>query len=138
MRERNTLGQQRRLSFRLISHIMLCLRVPELKVLAALIFEQLFVAAKLDEPAAVEYRDLVAEAAGGQAVGDEYGCLVTDELVEFGVDLKLRDGIERRGRLVEHDDGRVLIQRAGNRDLLLFAPEKSRPSSSNCLPMATE
>ena len=100
---------------------MLCLRVPELKVLAALFFEQLLVAAELDEPAAVEHRDLVAKPAGGQAVGDEDGSLVTDELVELGIDLKLRDGIERRGRLVEHDDGRVLIQRAGYRDLLLFA-----------------
>ena len=62
MRERNTLDQQRRLSFRLISHIMLRLCVPELEVFAALFLEQLFVAAELDEPAAVEHRDLVAEA----------------------------------------------------------------------------
>jgi len=44
------------------SNIVLCLRVPELKILAALFFEQLLVAAELDEPAAVEHRDLVAEA----------------------------------------------------------------------------
>ena len=99
---------------------MLCLRVPELVVFAVLLCHQLAVAAELRDPSAVEHRDAIAEAAGGKPVRDKHAGLLADELVEFGVDFKLGDGIERGGRLVQHDDGRVFIQRARNGDLLLF------------------
>lgn len=48
--------------------IVLCLRVPHLIVFAVRILYQLFVAADLNQGALVEYRDLFAEAAGGEAV----------------------------------------------------------------------
>ena len=63
----------------------------------------------------------VTEFAGGQAVGDIDGSLIACDLIELAVDLRLGDGVQRRRWLVEDDEGRVLIERAGNGDLLRLA-----------------
>ena len=93
--------------------------VPERVVFAAPIGEQFGVTALLNDRALVEHGDLVAEFAGGQAVGDIDGSLIACDLIELAVDLRLGDGVQRRRRLFEDDEGRVLIERAGNGDLLL-------------------
>ena len=49
------------------------------------------------------------------------GGLVADHVIELFVDLRLGDGVERGGRLVENEEGRVLIERAGDGDLLPLA-----------------
>ena len=56
-----------------ICGIVLGLGMPKNMVYARLIGKQRLVAAGLDDFAGIEYRDLVAEATGGQAVGDEQG-----------------------------------------------------------------
>ena len=77
--------------------------------------------AALDDAAVVEHGDAVAEAAGGKAVADVDRGPVADDLVELLVDLHLGDRVERGGRLVEHDERRVHVERAGERDLLRLA-----------------
>lgn len=54
-------------------------------------------------------------------MADVYRRLIACDFVEFFVNLGLGDGIERGGRLIQADKGRVLIQRAGNGNLLRFA-----------------
>ena len=54
-------------------------------------------------------------------MADIDGGLVPHNVVEFGVDLRLRDGIQGRRRLIQDDEGRVLIQRPGDGDLLGLA-----------------
>ena len=49
------------------------------------------------------------------------GGLVADHVVELFVDLRLGDRVERGGRLVENEEGRILIERAGDGDLLPLA-----------------
>ena len=102
-------------------HVILRLRVPQREVLAVLVLQERFMRAALDDTAVVEHGDAVAEAAGGKAVADVDRGPVADDLVELLVDLHLGDRVERGGRLVEHDERRVLVERAGERDLLRLA-----------------
>lgn len=83
--------------------------------------------------AAGKHRNVVAELAAGESVGNVYGRLPSDHLLKLAVDLVLRDRVERRGRLVKNDNGRILIQCPGNRKLLLFPADGSIPSSSKYL-----
>lgn len=76
--------------------IILRLCVPERVVFAAPIGEQFGVTTLLDDRALVEHGDLVAEFAGGQAVGDIDGSLIACDLIELAVDLRLGDGVQRR------------------------------------------
>ena len=78
--------------------IILRLCVPERVVFAAPIGEQFGVTALLNDRALVEHGDLVAEFAGGQAVGDIDGSLIACDLIELAVDLRLGDGVQRRRR----------------------------------------
>lgn len=54
-------------------------------------------------------------------MADVYRRLIACDFVEFFVNLGLGDGIERGGRLIQADKGRILIQRAGNGNLLRLA-----------------
>ena len=92
--------------------------MPELVILALFVREQFVMAARLDQPAMVEYRDLIAEAAGGEAVGDINCRLCSDELIKPLIDFMLRHRVERGGRLVEDDDRRILLQRTGQQQPL--------------------
>ena len=69
--------------------VILCLRVPQLRVQAAFVGQQMIVRVLLHHIAMIEHGDFVAEAAGGEAVADVYGGLVADDLVEFRVDFVL-------------------------------------------------
>lgn len=64
--------------------------MPQRMVRAACIGKQCVMAAGLDNPAAVEHGNLVAEAAGRQAVADVDGGLVPGDLVEAAVYLVFR------------------------------------------------
>ena len=77
--------------------------------------------APLDHLAVVKDGDLVAELAGGKPMADVDRGLIPGDVVELGVDLGLGDGVEGGGGLVQDDEGGVLIQGAGNGDLLRFA-----------------
>ena len=77
--------------------------------------------ALLHHPALVKHGDFIAEPAGGQAVRNEYGRFIAHNFVEIRVHFGFGHGIERGGRLIEHDEGRVLIERAGQRDFLRLA-----------------
>ena len=54
-------------------------------------------------------------------MGDIDGSLIACDLIELAVNLRLGDGVQRRRWLVEDDEGRVLIECAGNGDLLRLA-----------------
>ena len=75
----------------------------------------------LDDPAAVEYGDLVAEAAGGQAVGDVDCGFVPGDGVEIGVDLVFLDRVQCRRGFIQNDKGGILVKSPGQGDLLGLA-----------------
>ena len=106
---------------RLFLNIVLRLRVPELRVFALLVREQRRVRSLLDDLPGAEHNDLVAEFAGGEPVRNVNGGLAAHHVVEPLVDLRLGDGVERGGRLVENEERRVLIKRTGDGDLLPLA-----------------
>ena len=85
---------------------------------------QLLMGAALRHAAVFKHRHAVAELTGGQSVGDKQRGLVLHELIQMPIDFRLRDGIERCGRLVHHHDGRILVKRAGNGHLLPLAAGK--------------
>ena len=72
-------------------------------------------------PAFREHRDMIAEAAGRQPVGDIEGGFVLNQGVELLIDLILRHGIQGGGGLIQNDDRRVLVQGPGQGKLLLLA-----------------
>ena len=82
------------------------------------------------DPAVAEVQDAPGVAGDVRLVGDEdHGhALLAVEALEDGHDLFARAGVQRAGRLVGQDDGRVVDQRAGDgHALLLAAGELGRP-----------
>ena len=77
--------------------------------------------AHLDDPALVHEDDQVGVAHGGQAVGDDEGGAACAQAVDRFLDARLGLDVERAGRLVEHQDRRVLEDGAGDRDALALA-----------------
>jgi hypothetical protein len=75
-------------------------------------------AAFLDDRALVEHHDAVHVRNGGQPVRDSDHRLALHDAVERGLDRRLHLAVERRGRLVEHKDRRVLQDDARERDPL--------------------
>ena len=55
---------------------------------------------------------------------DEKGNFIARQLPVLQIQLVFRDGVERGGRLVKHQDGRVLVYRFGEQQLLLFPARK--------------
>ena len=98
--------------------VVLGLGVPQGMVLAGLVGQQLLVGAPLDHLAVVKDGDLVAELAGGETVADINGCFVSHQIVEMGINLIFRHGIESRGGFVQDDKRRITVQRTGQRDFL--------------------
>src|SRR4029079_17051810 len=78
-----------------------------------------------DDAAAVEDRDLATEPFGlRQVVGreDDRRVVRRPELLDEGLDVELRTGIEPRCRLVEQEEGRARQQRPRDRGPLLPCP----------------
>ena len=82
---------------------------------------QRVVAALLGDLAAVEHQDAVAIDHARQAVGQDQGRAALHQPVERLLDHRLVLGVDRRQRLVEHQDRRVAQQRAGDGDPLALA-----------------
>ena len=83
--------------------------------------QQLVVAALLDDVAVVEHHQPVHAGDGGEPVGDGDHGLAGHQRVEARLDRGLDLAVERRGRLVQHQDRRVLQDHAGDGDALALA-----------------
>ena len=83
--------------------------------------DQLGMRPALDDPAALVDEDPVGAQDRGQSVGDGDRGPALHQALEGGLDEPLRDSVERRGRLVEDQDPRVLEQHPGDRQALLLA-----------------
>lgn len=106
--------------------------MPELIVFAGDISHQFGVSALLNNSTLMEYGDLITELAGGQPVRDIDCSLISCNLIELAVNFRFRNRIRRSGRLIQNDERCILIERAGNGDLLRFAATFSpsfRPKS---------
>src|SRR4051794_20159307 len=104
----------------LAGFVGLALAVPHRGVDAALRPQPRMGAALCDD-ATVEHDDLVGPDHGGEAVRDHERGAPPADAVERVLDLFLREGVERRGRLVEHQDRRAFQNRARDGDALLLA-----------------
>jgi hypothetical protein len=83
--------------------------------------EQLVVLAALADPALVDDQDLIGLTDGRQPVGDDQRGAAGQGRLERLLDGGLRLGVQMRGGLVKHHDGRRLEQQPGQRDPLLLA-----------------
>ena len=92
----------------------------------AVLREQLVVRALLDDPAVVEHDDQVGVPHGREAVGDHERRPAHHQLVERVEDHGLGPRVDRRRRLVEDEDRRVLEERAGDADALALAAGELR------------
>ena len=77
--------------------------------------------AELHELSLLKHGDLVAEPAGREPVGDVERALLIHHGAEARVHLRFGDGVEGGGRLVEDDERGVLVERAGDGELLRLA-----------------
>ena len=93
--------------------------------------DELVVRARLDEPAVVEHRDRVGVADGGEPVGDRDRRAPAGQLVERPLEGALGGGVERRGRLVEHEHGRVAQDGAGHGQPLLLTTREPVAASTH-------
>ncbi len=100
--------------------ILLKLQAVERGVAAAAA-QQLLVAAGLDDLARLDHQDAVRVHDGGEPVRDHDGGAALAELGDRLLHVPLGFGIERGGRFIEQDDGRVLDQRARDGDALALA-----------------
>ena len=77
--------------------------------------------AALGDDALVEHEDLVGVDDRRQPMGDDQRRAPLRDALQRGLNLAFGEAVERRGRLVEHEDRRRLQHRAGDRDALLLA-----------------
>ena len=76
---------------------------------------------ELNNTAAIEYGDSIAETARGKSMADVDCGLIANDAVEIGIDLGFGNGIERGSWFIEDNKRRVFIERTGKCDLLRFA-----------------
>ena len=84
--------------------------------------------AAFDDASVFQYQNLVGIADGAEAVCDDETCATAHESLESLLDQSLGGGVDTGGGLVENEDGRVLQQRAGDADALLFADAQTHPA----------
>ncbi len=82
-------------------------------------------AAALDDLAMVEHQDLVGVHHRRKPVRDDERRAAARDLVERALDLALGAGVERRRRLVEQQDRRVLQDRVRAMATRCFSPPES-------------
>ena len=99
---------------------ILLLQCPHLRVSTAA-RQQLVVRATLDDAAGIHDKDLVRVHHGRQPVSDDERGTPFRYLLEFRLDRLLGGRIERRSRLIENQDARILEDRARDRHALLLA-----------------
>ena len=95
---------------------------------AALVGEQHRVGPLLDDDARLQHHDPVGIRDGGEAVGDGDDRAALPHLEEAVLDVALGLGVERRGRLVEDEDRRVLEERPRDPDALLLTARELQPA----------
>src|SRR2546427_81715 len=83
--------------------------------------EQLAVRALLDQPSLVEHEDAVGAHDTRETVGEDEGGAASHETIERRLDQRLALRVDRRERLVEHEDRRVAQERARDGDPLALA-----------------
>ena len=114
-----------RLAPRRLARLLLLLELQAVeRGVAAALAQQFVVPAGFDDQSALDHENAIGVHDGGEPVGDDER---RAPLAQFGdclLDVALGFRIERRGRLVEQDDRRVLDQRAGDRDALALAAGK--------------
>ena len=88
--------------------------------------EQLFVAALLDQLAAVEDEDAVGVAEGREPVGDGDGGAAAGQGLEGLLNRLFAFGVDVAGGLVEDQDRRIVEDRPGDREALPFAAGETR------------
>ena len=74
----------------------------------------------IDHLAFVEHENVVALGQRGQAVGDDHHRAAMRDALNIGVHQCLGLRIERAGGLIQNQQARIVDQRPGNRQLLLF------------------
>src|SRR6185369_590563 len=111
------------------------LLLHELVVHAAALHEFL-VPALLHDLAFVEHDDLVGAHDGAQPVGNDHGRAALQDVGHVGDDVALRLRVERGGRLVEHQQARIAIQRTRNAQPLDLTARKSRAALADELLVA--
>ena len=82
--------------------------------------QQLLVCARLDDAAFFEDDDLVGVDDGREPVRDDERRAAGHQFAQRPLDRDLALGVQRRGRLVQEQDGRVAQDRARDRDPLLL------------------
>ena len=95
--------------------------MPEAGIFSVFLAEQRLMRAVLDDAARREHQNFITEAARGQPVADIERRLAAGDRIELPVDLIFGNGVKRRRRLVEHEEGRILVKCAGDGDLLRLA-----------------
>src|SRR5947209_1480882 len=105
----------------------LALTVPQAGIEAAA-GEQFLVPATLGDDALVKHEDLVGVDHRRQPMRDHQRRAPARHAIERVLDFGLRMAVERRGRLVEHQDRRGFEDRAGDGDALLLAARKFQPA----------
>ena len=93
---------------------------------AAIVGGKLVEPAGFDDAALVHEDDAVGVAHGGEPVRDDEGGAAIAQLVDRQLDALLGFDVERAGRFVEHQDRRILEDRAGDGDALALAAGKLR------------
>lgn len=96
--------------------------MPKCVVFTARFGNKLFMAALLNNSSLVKNQNPAAEAAGGKAMADINCGFILDDLIEFSVHFKFGHRVERGGRFIQHDVGRLLIECACQRYFLCLAP----------------
>ena len=89
--------------------------MPKCVVFTARFGNKLFMAALLNNSSLVKNQNPAAEAAGGKAMADINCGFILDDLIEFSVHFKFGHRVERGGRFIQHDVGRLLIECACQR-----------------------
>ena len=100
--------------------VILRLGIPEFIILSASLSNQLIMAAKLNQTSLVKHSNFITDFAGRQTVTNKYSGLVTYNVIEIRINIRLRNGIEGRCGFIQHNDFRAFIQRSRNRNLLCF------------------
>src|SRR3954469_18303775 len=90
--------------------------------------EQLLVRALLDDAPCLEHDEAVHARDGGKTVRDRDHRLALHQVEKLLLDRELDLAVERRGRLVEHQDRSVLQDDAGERDALALAAGELHPA----------
>src|SRR5260370_22736729 len=85
-------------------------------------------AAGLDEATALEYEDTVGVADGRKPMRDHEGGAAFHDLGERRLDSRFGECVERTGRLVQNENGRILEQCPRDRQPLALTAGKQSPA----------